>query len=194
MLSRSLTTGSDGPRATLRKRLLEERERFAGDPRLGDASSALGRQLALLLQQLEPQCLGLYWPVRGEFNAPASSAADAGLAEVPRALPFSRRADRTMQYRVWDGAAPRVVDECGIPGSDGAPVVPDVVLVPCVGFTADGLRLGYGGGYFDRWLAAHPQVVSVGVAWAAAKLDAAELQAEPHDQRLSLVVTEDGVV
>mgnify|MGYP003693774087 CR=1 FL=1 len=69
-----------------------------------------------------------------------------------------------MHYRLWDGQAPRSVDECGIPSSDGAPVAPDVVLVPCVGFTASGFRLGYGGGYFDRWLAAHPQVCAVGVA------------------------------
>jgi len=99
-----------------------------------------------------------------------------------------------LHYRTWDGSAPRARDDCGIPTADGAPAEPDVVLVPCVGFTASGHRLGYGGGYFDRWLAAHPGVTSVGVAWAFARLDDAELAPEPHDQRLTLIVTEDGVV
>ena len=71
--------------------------------------------------------------------------------------------------------------------------MPDVVLVPCVGFTGAGYRLGYGGGYFDRWLAAHPHVVAVGVAWSVAELDPATFAAQPHDLPLAFVVTERGV-
>jgi len=73
-------------------------------------------------------------------------------------------------------------------------LVPDVVLVPCVAYTRSGLRLGYGGGYFDRWLAAHPHVTSIGVAWTACEISDAEFAVQPHDQGLSLVVTQDGVV
>lgn len=99
-----------------------------------------------------------------------------------------------MQFRRWDGQAPRLRDECGIAASDGAEVVPDVVLVPCVGFTAAGYRLGYGGGYFDRWLAAHPHVTTVGVAWSVGQLSEADFVPASHDQPLSLIVTELGVV
>lgn len=99
-----------------------------------------------------------------------------------------------MHYRAWDGDAPPLVDDCGIPSSAGAPVVPDVVLVPCVGYTRAGLRLGYGGGYFDRWLAEHPDVTAVGVAWACSEIDADAFEAQPHDQPLTLIVTERGVV
>ena len=99
-----------------------------------------------------------------------------------------------MDYRRWDGAPPRAVDECGIAASDGEQAVPDVVLVPCVGYTESGFRLGYGGGYFDRWLAAHPDVCAVGVAWSAARLDEAVLAPLPHDVRLALIVTERGSV
>ena len=63
-----------------------------------------------------------------------------------------------MEFRRWDGGAPALADECGIGSSDGAVVVPDVLVVPCVGFTDAGHRLGYGGGYYDRWLAAHRDV------------------------------------
>jgi 5-formyltetrahydrofolate cyclo-ligase len=73
-------------------------------------------------------------------------------------------------------------------------LVPEVVLVPCVGFTASGHRLGYGGGYFDRWLALHPYVTAVGVAWSVGRLDEGELGAQPHDHPLMFVVTERGIV
>jgi len=88
---------------------------------------------------------------------------------------------------------PSIVDECGLPSTEGPAVVPDVVLVPCVGYTESGHRLGYGGGYFDRWLAAHPHVCAVGVAWSIARLDEGALVREPHDVALALVVTEQGV-
>ncbi len=99
-----------------------------------------------------------------------------------------------MQYRRWDGMAPVRRDECGIFTSSGKEVVPDVVLAPCVGFTRSGYRLGYGGGYFDRWLALYPHVTVVGVACSFCELDEAEFIAEPHDQPLTVIVTEQGVV
>jgi 5-formyltetrahydrofolate cyclo-ligase len=99
-----------------------------------------------------------------------------------------------MHYRRWDGMPPTLADDCGIPCCTGVSVVPEVVLVPCLGYTAQGLRLGYGGGYFDRWLALHPGAVAVGVAWAESEIDEHALQKEPHDLALSLIVTEHGVV
>lgn len=97
-----------------------------------------------------------------------------------------------MDYRRWDGRPPTVKDECGIPSSSNAAVViPDVVLVPCVGFTREGYRLGYGGGYFDRWLSRHPGVTCIGIAWSLAEVSFA---VEAHDQALTVVVTEQGVV
>lgn len=150
--------------------------------------------MVTVLARLEPQCLGLYWPVRFEFNAIAALANDAGLAGLTLALPYSRREPRAMHYRRWDGQAPRAVDDCGIAASDGTELVPDVVLAPCVGFTRDGFRLGYGGGYFDRWMAAHPQVTAVGVAWSVGEVGAEAFGVQPHDQPLMLVVTESGVV
>ena len=101
-----------------------------------------------------------------------------------------------MEFRRWNGAAPTLADECGIPAERRrGVVVPDVVLVPCVGFTRDGYRLGYGGGYFDRWLAANPDVTAVGVAWSFSEIDDGHASTpEPHDEPLTLIVTEAGVV
>jgi len=179
-------------RSALRARLLAERDAFVASASFAAAAAALASHLRAALVALEPACLGLYWPMRSEFNAAAALADDAALAKVERALPYARREGRAMEYRRWDGTAPTRVDECGIGTSDGAVVVPDVVVVPCVGFTASGHRLGSGAGYYDRWLAAHPHVVAVGVAWDCGRVDDAAFAAAPHDVALAFVVTESG--
>jgi len=173
---------------------LVERAEFATRPEAASAQRSLARHLQDLMTTLEPQCLGVYWAVRSEFDAAVALASDKACAKLPLALPFVRKQPPQMHYRAWDGAAPRTVDEARIPASDGAELVPDVVLVPCVGFTAAGYRLGYGGGYFDRWIAAHPHVTTVGIAWAASELGADEFEPQAHDRPLTLVLTERGVV
>ena len=181
-------------RRALRERLLAERERFLATPAAAAAAEALAATLRQVIAELEPECLGLYCAFRSEFNAAAAIAADPRLKELPLALPYARRMPKSMEFRRWDGTAPQAVDECGIGSSDGASVVPDVLLVPCVGFTDAGHRLGYGGGYYDRWLAAHREATAVGVAWSFSRIDPAIFAADPHDVPLTLVVTEQGAV
>lgn len=181
-------------RSALRVRLRAERESFAASTGIARAQAELGQHLRDVLAQLEPQSLGLYWPVRSEFNAAHALGVDAKGDNVPWALPYAQRTPREMHYRRWDRTTPNLLDECRIPACEGERIVPDVVLVPCVGFTREGYRLGYGGGYFDRWLAAQPHVTAIGVAWAIAEVGAADFAAEPHDRPLTLVVTERGVV
>ena len=181
-------------RTRWRKELLARRESFASDPHFATSQDTLVASLHLVLQQLEPQCLGLYWPIRGEFDAPRLRDAGQLVGAPSLALPFAQRSPVQMHYCAWDGRHPTLVDECGIPCVDGAEVVPDVVLVPCVGFTRSGHRLGFGAGYFDRWLAAHPHVTTVGVAWSFCEIPEDQWVAAPHDQDLMVVVTERGVV
>jgi 5-formyltetrahydrofolate cyclo-ligase len=73
-------------------------------------------------------------------------------------------------------------------GSQSAPeVVPDVLIMPLVAFTADGHRLGQGGGFYDKWLGAHPGVLRFGLAWDMQEVP--ELPIEPHDMHLTGVIT-----
>ena len=170
-------------RPGLRQQLLAARRDWAGTAGFAAAQQRVSQRLRELLAQLEPEVLGVYWPLPGEFEV-------AGLSPQ-QALPYAFKAARRMDYRRWDGRAPSLQDECGIPACEGAVLVPDVVLVPCVGFTRAGYRLGYGGGYFDRWLAAHPGVTSVGLAWSGAEV---ALAPEPHDLPLTLILTETDVI
>ena len=181
-------------RALLRSALLARREAFVQGPSRAAAEQALAVHLKRVLDQLEPALLGLYWPIRSEFNAPLALVADPGHSSWPMALTFCRKTPVEMHYRTWDGRPPTERDECNMATAAGAVVVPDVVLVPCVGFTRSGHRLGYGGGYFDRWLVAHPQVTAVGVTWAVSEVAEADFVAESHDMGMSFLVTEGGVV
>ena len=189
-----MLTAPPTSRQALRAQLLAARERFVLSPEVASAQTLIVRELGQIIDRLEPECLGVYWPMRSEFNAAPLWHDDKVGTSFSLALPFARREARQMHYRLWDGSPPSLKDECGIATSDGAAVTPDVVLVPCVGFTRSGYRLGYGGGYFDRWLAANPHVTAVGVAWAVGEVGEAEFAAEPHDQPLAVIVTERGVV
>ncbi|MEO8059934.1 MAG: 5-formyltetrahydrofolate cyclo-ligase [Burkholderiales bacterium] len=193
-MSSASTEAALEARKALRQTLLARRDEFVGGPKAAAADGALAQGLSSILIDLEPELLGVYWPIRSEFNAPALLAADTLLATYPLALPFARKQPVDMHYRRWSGKAPTLRDECGILTSSGAEAVPDVVLVPCLGFTRDGFRLGYGGGYFDRWLALHPDVTAVGVAWSVGELAAGSFEPQAFDQALTLIVTEQGVV
>lgn len=64
----------------------------------------------------------------------------------------------------------------------------EIAVVPGLGFTRSGARIGYGAGYYDRWFAAHPQTRRIGVAFECQI--AANLPQEPHDIRMHRVITE----
>lgn len=187
-MSEAPTPGDD--RATWRRHLLQSRRDWATTEAAQAAQTKLEARLWSVLEQLEPICLGVYWPIQGEFN-PLNIARQAQRTWDTRlALPEASKAPVAMHFLPWDGSEPKRVDGCGIPTGEGKPLVPDVILVPCVGFTEDAHRLGYGGGYFDRYLAAHPEVTALGVAWGQARLPVGALQAASHDQPLVAVVTE----
>lgn len=177
-------------RADWRRHLLDARNTWITTPQAQQAQTALHQRIMSILSELEPDCLGLYWPMQGEFNPMAVAAAAPRAFSCRLALPFAQKNPAHMHFRLWNGQPPTTRDEHGIPCPDGSPVVPDVVLVPCVGFTEEGWRLGYGGGYFDRFMAAHPEVTALGVAWEATRLTRADLQPQPHDIPLMAVLTE----
>lgn len=80
-----------------------------------------------------------------------------------------------------------------IPVPDGTEIVaPEAAIVPMVGFDERGYRLGYGGGYFDRTLAAtSPRPLAIGVAYEALRL--ATIYPRPHDLPMDFVVTEKAI-
>ena len=79
------------------------------------------------------------------------------------------------------------------PAAGAEEIHPEVLLVPLLGFDGTGLRLGYGGGFYDRTLAALRRaggVEAIGIAFSDQEVDS--LPAGDHDERLDWVVTESG--
>jgi hypothetical protein len=67
-----------------------------------------------------------------------------------------------------------------------------LLFVPCVGYGPGGYRLGYGGGYYDRTLAAmEPRPMAIGVGYELGRLST--IHPQPHDMPLDAIVTEAGV-
>jgi len=68
---------------------------------------------------------------------------------------------------------------------------PQLLLIPCVGIDRLRYRLGYGGGYYDRTLAAmSPRPITVGVGFDCARIET--IDPKPHDLRLDVAMTESG--
>ena len=73
------------------------------------------------------------------------------------------------------------------PAAEAEELTPAVLFMPLVGFTARGERIGQGGGFYDRWLAAHPATIAIGMAWDMQEVP--ELPLEPHDMPLTAIIT-----
>ena len=135
--------------------------------------------------------IGLYRATDGE--APASGYARFFLeAGHTIALPRSEALDGHMTFHAHSdpyGESDLEEGPHGLiqPPANAPEAEPTVLIVPLVGFTENGARLGMGGGFYDRWLAAHPDTIAIGLAWDIQKVEALPL--EVHDMSLSAVVT-----
>ncbi len=67
----------------------------------------------------------------------------------------------------------------------------DAIIVPMLGFDNRLQRIGYGGGYYDRFLAGQPKALKIGVCFEIGRVD--KLPAEPHDIPLDIVITEEQI-
>jgi 5-formyltetrahydrofolate cyclo-ligase len=135
--------------------------------------------------------VSLYWPFRGEPDLRGwmnSLAARGGVAALPivvaKGEPLIFRAykqgDR-LEKGVWNIPIP----------AEGEPVLPDVVISPIVGIDPHNYRLGYGGGFFDRTLAAMPRKpLVIGIGYELQRI--ATIYPQSHDIPMDRIVTEAG--
>ena len=138
-----------------------------------------------------PAVAAFCWPIKHEPDVRALLASWAR-AGVRTALPVVVGESQPLAFREWTPETPLAPDRYGIPTpSAGEWLTPDLILLPLNGFDAAGFRLGYGGGFFDRTLAAlAPRPLAVGVGIEINRI--ASIRPEPHDQRLDWIVTENG--
>jgi len=181
-------------KSTLRREKIAAREALpaAEHRRL---SSSIEAHLNGLLQSCRPRRLGFCWPIRNEFDCrPLVSRLIA--SGVQACLPRVMAPDTALTFCAWQPDSKMLIDHYGIhyPASC-ALLTPDVLLMPLNAFDAAGYRLGYGGGYFDRTLAAFAalslQPMTIGVGFELARVPS--IFPGAHDLPVDAVVTEAGV-
>ena len=159
---------------------------------LADATPDAGLRAAANLPQGWPgmpvSIYGLYSPMGSELDPGAIQIAGAR-----RALPGVVDRDAPLVFRLYQPGNPLEPDALGLPAPtrDAAIVFPDVLFVPLLAFDRQGGRLGQGGGFYDRTIAAlraRGPILAVGLAYAGQEV--AQLALEPHDQRLDAILTE----
>ncbi len=150
------------------------------------------RRIAVTLDRMvrpEPGlAIGLYWPFRGEPDLRDwMRTAEAAGARV--ALPVVVARGRPLVFRQWRPGCDMARGVWGIPTpAEGPEIAPDVVIAPLVGFDASCYRLGYGGGFYDRTLAAlEVRPMAIGVGFEAAALPT--IHPQPHDIPMDAIVT-----
>lgn len=156
------------------------------------ASTRIEDYLFHWLSTRPPATLAVCWPVRGEFD-PRPLAGRLAAQGWTLSMPVVVVPAAPMAFHRWTPGDPLVPGVHGIPVPASAqPARPDVVLVPLVAFDDRCYRLGYGGGYFDRTLAAlTPRPETVGVGFELGRVDS--ILPEAHDLPLDRIVTEAGV-
>ncbi|MEI9888639.1 MAG: 5-formyltetrahydrofolate cyclo-ligase [Rhizomicrobium sp.] len=177
MDKRALRAHARAHRATLtRADFAQTIARFADDIALAPGATVAG-----------------YFPLRDEADPRALMAALAARGHK-LALPCVE-SGKPLVFRAWKmGHAMRAnAGAFGIaePLAEAPAVAPTLVLVPLLAFDAAGHRLGYGGGYYDRTLAALEGARAIGIAYAGQEV--AALPREPHDHPLEAVLTENGL-
>ncbi len=156
---------------------------------------ALGARLARHLLDALPPAPGAvvsgFWPLDGEIDVRPLLRALVERGH-PVVLPLTPPRGRPLRFARWRPGDALAPGRFGTWEPAGEELAPDVLLVPLLAFDDRGNRLGYGGGYYDRTLAALPGRVAVGCAFAAQQV--ACVPTEPTDVPLNAVVTERGIL
>jgi len=183
----------DEQRKALRNAAIAQREALDDDTR-EQADIAILDALGPLLAEHAPAVLGFCWPYRSEPDLTGFIIGWLMLDPARRAaLPVVMAPAAPMIFREWTTKSEMIPDRHGIPmPAAGAPVVPDVILIPLNAFDSAGYRLGYGGGYFDRTLSGMaPPPVTIGIGYEVGRVETTHPQA--HDHPMDWIVTEAGV-
>jgi len=179
-------------RRQIRGELLAARRALTG----AEQRRVRDRVNAALLAELarpDPGIIGFYWPIRGEIDI--RPAVKELLRRGARAaLPVITRRGEALEFAEWwpGMAMERGVWDIPVP-ADPLWLHPTTLLVATLGFDAERYRLGYGGGYYDRTLAAlAPLPGTVGIAHELGRLET--IFPRRHDIPLDRIVTEAAVL
>jgi 5-formyltetrahydrofolate cyclo-ligase len=152
-------------------------------------SAALAAMLERFLDDLRTRRVGIYWPIRREFDPLpyARRLIDAGGTV---SLPVVVAKGEPLEFRDWVPGQKLVSGAWDIPyPAEGPAVRPEALIVPLLGFDEAGYRLGYGAGFYDRTFASYPaKPFAIGVGFELGRLQT--IYPQPHDVPMDRVATE----
>lgn len=136
--------------------------------------------------------LGGYWPLEGEADS-RGLMQDLERKGFDLALPVVPKSPGPLVYRQFSFGDKLVTGLYGVqhPPEEAPEIIPDIIIVPLLAFDSTCHRLGYGGGYYDRTIAAHPFLKTFGLAYAGQAKDI--IPHEAHDVPLHGVITDVGL-
>lgn len=174
----------------LRAEMMERRKRLASP----SAGIALAQRVASLGPFAKGAAVAGFYPMPPEIDVVPTLSQFAGDGH-PVGLPVVVARKQPLIFRSWIPGAPLASGAFGIPfpPESNAEIVPSILLVPLLAFDRRGHRLGYGGGYYDRTLAAlraKGPVMAIGVGYAFQEID--EVPADAVDQRVDAIATDAG--
>jgi len=173
-----------------RNTLLERRKALSRSERTRCEAAVI--ELLQQVPELAEGSVGFYWPFRGELDL-RPLAQSLHLSGVRLSLPVVVEKSEPLEFWRWQPGAKLVPGVWRIPvPAERVPESPTILIVPLLGFDDAGFRLGYGGGYYDRTLAAmQPRPFTVGVGYELGRLPT--IYPQPHDIPMDVIVTEAGM-
>lgn len=144
-----------------------------------------------------PQHIAAFWALPGEPDLHALLRQWSEEEGYKISLPVVTKPEHALEFRSWQPDAAMTSGPYGIqePVGDLAPL-PDIILVPTLGYTRKGDRVGYGKGYYDRTLANLKEqghrFTAIGIAWATGDLSEDDYTPAAHDIPLHAILTDKG--
>lgn len=189
-----MTAWDDVRRWRVQKRKeLVERRRAVRRPLKDFVRTAVRDEVIKIIKAEESDHLviGGYWPIKGEIDL-MPLLREFSAQDYHIALPVVVEKEKPVEFWKWQPDMSMSRGFWGIPVPPNRdPVVPDIILVPLLGYDDACFRLGNGGGYYDRTLAAmrnKPLCIGVGYAFTRQQT----IFPQEHDIRMDVIVTEDG--
>jgi len=182
---------ADLDKSALRRSLIAARKALSAEDKI-QSDRRIMAALEVFLSTQTTQVLGVYLPLSGEPDLMPLYEALCK-RDMRLALPVVLEKNQALHYALWQPGETLIKDASGTlaPAAHEAFVQPELILAPCVGFTASRYRLGYGGGYFDRTLAQAKKILAVGIAYSFTCVDFA---ASTHDIALDWILTEEKLI
>jgi 5-formyltetrahydrofolate cyclo-ligase len=170
-------------KSEIRKKILKIREQ--------KSSESLNINFEYLLKILKKKkdigkVIGGYYPYNYEVDV-IEILANLEKQNYKISLPKIKK-NSQMDFYCWSSQDPLQINKYGIPEpASGKKIVPNILLVPLVAFDKNCNRIGYGGGYYDRYIKKIKKIITIGLGYSFQRIN--QIPADKYDVKLDFIVT-----